>query len=362
MSEIYGNNGAFGLDISDDSIKLAKLAKRGNALYLATGGKKDILPGIVSEGEIKRTADMSGAIKELLSSLNGAKLNTKNVVIALPEEETFLRVIKLPKMGTEEARKAAIFEAENHIPMPLRDVYIDCEIFQDIQGKFTEALIVSTPKNIVDDYASAVEGAGLTPVIMETENQAAARALVGSATSNETILIIDIGNTRTNFSIFNNGNLRFGGTISESLFKMQRAISQDLGVDLPSAAQLRDKYGLLKDNDEAQRVSLALDPIMENLAKQIHKYTDFYFEKSEQFSESGMGKRMIICGEGAILRGVEGFLASKLSMPVGIGNPWINIVSEKHKQIPAIDYSHSVALATVLGLAIRGINLDKEKI
>lgn len=362
MPGLFGGNGAFGLDISDDSIKIAKLAKRGSALYLATWGKKDLAPGIVADGEIKRIADLTVAIKGLLASLNGAKLGTKNVALALPEEETFLRVIKLPKMGESEAKKAAIFEAENHIPMPLRDVYIDCEVFQNPQGKFTEALIVATPKNIIDDYAAAVEGAGLNPIIMETENQAAARSLVSSGDGNETILIVDIGNTRTNFSIFANGNLRFGGTIAESLYKMQKAIAQELGVDLVKAAELRNKYGLLKENEEAQKSAAAIEPILENLAKQIKKYTDFYFEKSEQAGEGVVPKKMIICGEGAILRGVEAFLAGSLSLPVGIGNPWINIVSEKHKQIPAIDYAQSVALATVLGLAIRGVNLEKEKI
>ena len=361
MANIFGQNEAFGLDISEDSIKLAKLARRGNALYLATWGKVDIIPGIISDGEIKRQADLTAAIKNLCANLNGDKLRSKYVAVALPEEETFLRIIKLPKMDSAAAKKAAIFEAENHIPMPLRDVYIDCEIFQDLQGRFTEALIVATPRNIVDDYASAIEGAGLMPVIMETENQAAARALVPSLATQETILIIDIGNTRTNFSIFHDGNLRFGGTIAESMLKMQKAIQMEMGIDLKKALELKNKYGLSRENEEAKKVASAIEPIIENLARQVKKYMDFYYGKAENCFEESEKMRAILCGEGAILRGIEAFISGRLCVPVGIGNPWVNIISEKHRQIPTIDYAQSVGLATVLGLAMRGLNVEKEK-
>ena len=44
---------AFGLDISDLSLRIAKLKKRGKFFRLVSWGEAKIKPGIVEQGEIK---------------------------------------------------------------------------------------------------------------------------------------------------------------------------------------------------------------------------------------------------------------------------------------------------------------------
>ena len=57
---------AFGLDISDVSLKIIQLKKKRKFLGLASWGEVKIKPGIVVEGEIKDEAALVEAIKELL--------------------------------------------------------------------------------------------------------------------------------------------------------------------------------------------------------------------------------------------------------------------------------------------------------
>ena len=44
---------AFGLDISDLSLKIIKLKRKGKFFDLASFGEEEIKPGIIKEGEIK---------------------------------------------------------------------------------------------------------------------------------------------------------------------------------------------------------------------------------------------------------------------------------------------------------------------
>ena len=97
---------AFGLDISDLSLKIIELKKKGSGLDLACFGETMIAPGIIEKGEINDKKALVKIIKQALSQVKGEKLKTKNVVASLPEEKAFLQVIKLPFMDDEEAKKA----------------------------------------------------------------------------------------------------------------------------------------------------------------------------------------------------------------------------------------------------------------
>src|SRR3989338_3709 len=96
----------FGIDISDLSLKIIKLKKKGGSLALAS---------------------LAETIKKSLTQIKGEKLKTKYVVASLPEEKSFLQVIQMPPMREEEMNKAVYFEAENYIPMPVEKVYLDAQ-------------------------------------------------------------------------------------------------------------------------------------------------------------------------------------------------------------------------------------------
>ena len=92
------NPKAFGLDISDLSLKFIDLEKKGNFLSLASWGEIAVRPGIIEEGEIKDEEALSEIIKDGLNKVKGKKLKTRDVIASLPEKNAFLQVIKMPKM------------------------------------------------------------------------------------------------------------------------------------------------------------------------------------------------------------------------------------------------------------------------
>ncbi|MBZ9569853.1 type IV pilus assembly protein PilM [Patescibacteria group bacterium] len=352
---------SFGLDISDLSLKIIKLKKKGKSLGLASFNEAKIKPGIIEKGEIKDEEALANVIKEAISKAKGEKIKTRYVVTSLPEEKAFLQVIQMPLMKEEELKKAVYFEAENYIPLPIEEVYLDFQIVKPIFDHLDhlDVLITALPQKIVDPYVSSLKKAGLIPQILEIESQAIARALIKNEVVPFPLLLIDLGATRTSFIMFSGYSLRFTSSIPVSSQKFTEAISNSLKVDLAEAKKLKIKYGLER---KKEKIFEAIIPLLRDLVEQIKTYLVYYHTHvhHEHLPLDGKEvKKIFLCGEGANLRGLTDFLSFELKIPVELGNPWVNILPESLKEVPDLSYERSLGYTTVLGLALRGIKSYK---
>jgi len=380
------NQEAFGLDISDLSFKIAKLKKRGRGFKLASLGEFSLEPEIISQGEIKNEKALTKAIKDSLGKVEGERLKTKNVVVSLPEEKAFLQVIQMPLMAEEELRSAVKFEAENYIPMPIEKVYLDFQIIKPVVGSLDhlDVLIAALPRKTVDPYFSALQKAGLKPVVFEIESQATARALIEKGRTPHRILIIDLGATRTRFIVFAGFSIRFTSSIPVCGDVFDKAIAKGLKVSAEEAERLKVEYGIAKfeqknkdfndgKNSKGEKVFEILVPPLTDLLEQIKKCLSYYHSHHGHEhlpkNEKKVGK-ILLCGGGGNLKGICDFLSQELGMPVEFGNPWINVsfsssepslASRRPSSIPPknlkMSSKESLKYTTVLGLALRGAGL-----
>ncbi len=342
---------AFGLDISDLSLKIIKLDKA----KLTSFGETKIPLGIIKEGEVRDKEKLSQIIEKAVKEVKGKRLKSKYVILSLPEEKSFLDVFQIPLMKKEEVESAVRFEAENHIPIPLDEVYFDFKQIQSIfnQKKYQEVLISACPKKIVDSYVEAAKGAGLQPRALEIECLAIIRALIKKEISSRPLLIIDFGGTRTTFIIFSGKSLRFTSTIPVSSQKLTESISKNLNLDLVKAEKLKIEQGL----EGKKEVFEAMIPFLTDLIEQIKTHLDYYqsHEKKEEIKHYGKEvKKILLCGGGANLKGLINFLEGKLKLEVELGNPWSNILKEPLREVPEMSFKKSLGYTTALGLALRG--------
>jgi len=367
------NQEAFGLDISDLSLKIIKLKKRGKFLGLASFGEAEIKPGIIVEGEIKDEESLSKIIRDALKRVRGEKLKTKYVIASLPEEKAFLQVIQLPIMDEEDLKSAVRFEAENYVPLPIEEVYLDSQTVPPIYNNLDhlDVLLAAQPKKIVDGYLNSIKKAGLIPKVLEIESQSITRALVNQGLSPFPALLVDLGASRTSFIVFSGYSLRFTFSIPVSSQKFTEAISKTLKKDLTEAEKLKIKYGLKREkkDEESERVFEAMIPALTDLIEQIKRYLSFYQTHDahehllprQKFGDRGLppdGKgvtKIFLCGGGANLKGLVDFLALEFKIPVEIGNPWVNILPKPLREVPELPFEKSLGYTTALGLALRGI-------
>lgn len=349
----------FGLDISDLSLKIIKLKKRRNFLELASFGESKIKPGIIKEGEIKDVQALAKIIKEAIAKIQGEKLKTKYVIVSLPEEKAFLQVIQLPKMTEEEMQKAVKFEAENYIPLPINDVYVDFQIAKPIRNHLdhSDILLAALPQKTVDLYLETLKSAGLTPLALEIESLAVSRAMIKQGVSPFPVMLIDFGNTSTRFIIYSGYSLRFTSSVPVSYQKFTEVISRSLKMTPARAEKMKIKYGMDgTDKQEGKAVFRALLPQITDLLERIKNYLSYYqSHATHEHLTNGSHRvaKILLCGDGANLKNLFEFLAQELKIPVELGDPWVNILPKNPKEIPKIFFAESLGYTTVLGLALR---------
>lgn len=338
--------GAFGLDINDLCVKILKLEKRGGKFAVASYGKQNLEPGIVENGIIKNEKAVVAAIKSAHKNVNGKKIKAKHAVVSLPEDESFLQVIQLPKMSREEVKSAVIYEAENHIPISIKEVYLDFQIIVPIKNDLdhVDVLLAAAPKHLVDAYISCVKASGFIPLAIELESQSLVRALVKDEISEYPVVIININKSNIDFVVFSGRSIRF--TCSIPTPKIQLAESQTIildsaGVPVP-----------VKNN--AENISLNL----EELALQIKKYISFYQQHTshEHLLVDSAVKKVLLCGEKNIIESLPEFIKQEVGIQTEIANPFINAPLPKNKSLNDVFLSY----ASAIGLTLGGINIEKE--
>ncbi|HDZ54295.1 MAG TPA: type IV pilus assembly protein PilM [Candidatus Nealsonbacteria bacterium] len=366
---------AFGLDVSDSSLKIVKLKKKDKFLSLASFGETEITPGIIKKGEIQDEEALIEMIKKALIEVKGEKIKTNYVVASLPEEEAFLEVIQMPKMKAEELKKAIYFEAENYIPLSIEEVYLDFQVVRPVYNHLnhSDVLIAVLPKKTVASYVSCLQKAGLRPQALEIESLSIARALIKNEFSPRPLLLIDFGADKTSLMIFSGYSLRFTRAIPISSREFAKAISRGLDISFREAEMLKIKFGLekeyqlkIKDGTERKiisgKVSNIIAPLLTNLVKEIKQCLDYYpthIRHEHLAPDSGEINKILLCGGGANLKGLPEFLSLALKMPAELGNPWTNILKTPLKEIPELSYKKSLTFTTALGLALRGINIHQ---
>ncbi len=343
----------FGLDLSDLSIKAVWLEREGKTDVVSSFGSVPLAIGSIVDGDIINEAVVVQSLKDLLNKTIPRPIKTREVICSLPETKAFLRVVSLPIMSPDEAKEAIKWEIEANIPLTLDQVYYDYQILDKKLVKEKNkmsVLVVAVARSMVDQIYTVLEKVGLEVVGLETESIAQARSLLLDKDEDKTRLIVDIGDRRTSFLVAIGHTPCFTSSVPLSSQMITDAISKEMRVPFEEAEAMKIKYGL---GSLAMKSPLfkAAQPILENLAIEIERSTNFYLNN---LGYSATIDNIVLCGGGSNMKGLLPYLTKRLNQSIEFGNPWVNI--RLGRTLPPIDRGHSVQYSTAIGLALRGLD------
>ncbi|PKL72430.1 hypothetical protein CVV26_01525 [Candidatus Kuenenbacteria bacterium HGW-Kuenenbacteria-1] len=376
MFNFFSFQPAFGLDISDLSLKLIQLKKNKNQIELRAFNEVFIPEGYIISGVIKKPKEVIELIQKTIKTSLGNKILTSDVVVSLPETKTFIKLIEIPLVENKKIKETIEQEICQHIPLVKEDMYFDWQIIKKItkdNEQKMQVLIGATVKNIVDSYENVLKKAGLNPKIFEIEACAIARNLIEKEDNNSR-LILDLGASRSSLIVYNYGTIQFSISMPFSGEKLTQEIVSKLEITFEQAEKAKKICGCDEEKCQGILKEILLEYIF-RLSEEIKKALIFH---KTYFSFNGTFKEIILCGGGANLVGLDVYLATQLGIEVKKEMPWIfksqcisnnkkttfklwirnfffqSIFFKKTKTCPFSEDKFA-SHATVLGLALRGI-------
>ncbi|MBI2610230.1 type IV pilus assembly protein PilM [Candidatus Giovannonibacteria bacterium] len=344
---------AFGIDISDRSMKYVELVESSGHLEVENFGEKILPPGVIKAGEIKDKDTLASILKEVFE-----KHASRGVVLSLPEEKAFVDVVTMPAMPSENLREALELQLEEHIPLNARQAIFDFEIIPHSgDSNNLDLVVVAFPKALVEDYRDVVRQAGLIPISFEME----AHALVRSAlpkSEREPVMVVDFGRTRTSFIIVSEGVVRFTSTVTVAGAALDEVLQRIFKISPEEAERIKNEKGLVR-TEENKEVFDALLPTISAIRDEISRHLIFWKEhaKNVNFPDPSV-RKIYLCGGDSNLYGFKEYLSYELKLPIIMSNPWVNVV-DFNDYIPEITYRNSLSYATALGLALAAIKTER---
>ncbi|MEA3272519.1 MAG: pilus assembly protein PilM [Patescibacteria group bacterium] len=312
---INGNLNAFGLDISDKSVKAVQLEQRRTfrgkkQLFLRAFGEIKIPKGVIFNGEIKDANKLAPAISQLLKN---TKIKNHAVVASLPEKKSFLKLLEIKAKNERNLNEGLPKIIESHLPVSYKEIYADWQIIShrdDSMSRHYKVLVGAASRKSVDSLTNFLESLRLIPMALEIEGVAIARSVLGPS------------KPLPNKKILNHAIVNIGATSSNLIFAQNNIPALSLTLPTPeNSAKIDD------------------------IVKKINKALSFYISSDDKNKLSG------ICmgGEGMDLSKLNTLLSQKLGIKIKTCGSLTGIITKN-----TAFQKESTKYATAIGLAIRG--------
>jgi type IV pilus assembly protein PilM len=201
---IYKKNQLIGLDIGSHSIKLVEIDDSKKGRILKNFGIVGLPSDAIVEGSIKEMEIVSSAIKDLFKNL---KIKNRNIATSISGFSVIVKKITLTNKEESELEATIQDEAEQYIPFDISEVNLDFDIMsggsepEEISeeegekegSEQMEVMLVAAKKDIVDDYVSVLDLAGLSSIVLDVDAFALQNAFEASSDKPGCYALVNVG-------------------------------------------------------------------------------------------------------------------------------------------------------------------------
>lgn len=322
LTNFYHDKPLFGMDIGHGSIKVMQVDTQNQPLSnkikprVIGYGSSNFNKEAQNDGVIVQPEIIAKSIYDLFKNDLVGDITTRRVAMALPTYRTFTRAVQLPALGPKELEAAVQLEAEQYIPTPLNELYLDYSVVKQTEHNL-EVLIVAVPHDIVNSYIDLAEIMGLETVLIEPTLSSSARLFSLDQQNDLATLIIDFGSLSSDISIIDKQTL-VTGTVQGGGVDFTSSIKKTLEVTEEEANLIKTRYGLGLSKKQKE-IMRALEPTLKQLVIEIRRMIRYY---EERYGKERPISQIITHGGGANMPGLSEYLTDNLRIPVRHGDPW----------------------------------------
>jgi len=349
--------GMMGIDISSSGIKLVELSRSRSGYELAAMAIVPLPRDAIVENTIIDTTAVSDALKEAVKI---ARPSAKNVAVAVSGNAVIIKTIQLP-MTTEFEMEAQIdYEADQHVPYDIEDVYLDFYIqgMSADDAEEMDVVLVACKRDIVNDYQLVLAESGLhakcidcavfaleNATELSIEHELAAPNSLPDENS-EVNALINIGANMININVLIDGRMAFVRDQFYGGINLTEEIQKEHNISYLAAESLK------VENPEDINPD-ALERFYIGLTSELVRSLDFYSASKPDFPV----RKLFISGGCALIPGLATELEQRLGIDTAILNPF------EHIKIPPrkFDSKHINSIGPMMmvpvGLALRNFDI-----
>jgi len=288
---------SFGLDISDESFRFIELIPTKEGIKLGRYGERQIPFGIIKSGEI-------------------------------------IEAKKLEKI-------LSIFKKEEKI--------------KSVRVSLSRINLIQPP--IIESYLSVFKNSKISVLSFEPEIQAIVRAVL-KRNDLETYMIVDIGKKFTNIYIVSHGVMMFSSVFPLGGDMFTKIIEKKLKISFKEAENIKIKNKLDSKFFNEEIRSIFLNGLLVLQDEISTRFLYWHTHKNETDKDHPKIEKIILCGGGANLTGLSGYISVKMKTKVELANVWINVLDIK-KNVPPINFEKSLSFASAIGLALENFKINR---
>jgi len=346
-----------GVDISSTGIKLVELSQSRSGYELVSLATVPLPRDAIVENTI---IDSTAVSEALVEAINMAKPSTKRVALAVSGNAVIIKTITIPTVSEFELEAQIQYEADQHVPYDIDDVFLDFYI-QGMAADDPEKMdvvLAACKREVVEDYQMVLDEAGLTAAwvdcaVFALENGAEVTDLhelpKGAAVLEEedadVHALINIGANMMNINVLINGQMAFVRDQFYGGQNLTEEIQKEHGISYQAAEQLK-----IDDFEDVNPE--ALERFYVGLTSELVRSLDFYSASRAEFPV----RKLLLSGGCALIPNIATELEQRLGIDTAVLNPFENIKVSAKK----FDEQHLRRIGPMLmvpiGLAMRSFD------
>ncbi|MCH9022902.1 MAG: pilus assembly protein PilM, partial [Planctomycetes bacterium] len=231
-----------GIDLGSSSLKMVQLMDMEGGLGLAAASREDV-PAYLQHHP---AAMMEWYVKTIKEKLSEKPFKTKLAVTALPARQVLTQHLRMPKLSSEELRKALPWEAQGKVPFDinralLRHIVAGEVYDNDSDETKLEVILMAASKQVVDQHLNLVERSKIELEQVNVEPCALVNCfnyLLESSEEQGATMFVDLGHACSKVLVTHGSGIVFCRTISIAAEHLKKVISEKLSVDAIQAEKL----------------------------------------------------------------------------------------------------------------------------
>jgi type IV pilus assembly protein PilM len=339
-----------GLDIGSSSVKAVELKKKGEAYELANLGLETLGQDTVVDGAIMDALSVSTAIEKIFTD---NKIKTKEVATSVSGHSVIVKKITVNAATEEEVANAIEYEAQQHIPFDLADVFKDYQILGPTQsGGGFDVMLVAVKREKILNHTNVLSQSAKTAAIVDIDAFAIQNAFELSYDPPPDLMValLNVGASIMNINIVRGGVPLFTRDVSVGGNQYTDTLQKELDLSYEDAEKL--KQGQEVPNVHPDQKGPHIRSVSEILLLEIQKTFDFF----RQTASTENIQQIYVAGGTAKIEGLVDLLKEEFKIPVEILNPFNKVQINPSKFDASYIEDIAPRMTVAVGLALRSFD------